>query len=195
MSYLSKHLATLFKIAPETLRQWTIEFKDYLSPTANPGANKQRTYTVEDTQILSYIAEQKKAGFTFEEIHVALQNGQRAEAPNLSPEELEEIVGTSEDTQLAIRVSHLQHDLAIAQDALKKAEIRLTEMRQIQEDKIRLEAELAMAQKYHSAEVSRLQETIDRLSQQLQQLTGQAGESFAKGFQQGWSQRGDSENG
>lgn len=193
MSYQTKHLVALFKIAPETLRQWTIEFKEYMSPAANPGANKQRFYTVEDVQVLGIISDQKKAGFTYDEIHAALKAGARIEEPILTPEELEEIVGSDEDSQLAIQVSQLQHNLALAQEALKKAEIRLAEMKNLQEEKIRLETELKSAEKYHAAEVTRLQETIDRLNQQIQLFSGQSGEQYAKGFQEGWRQRGTKE--
>jgi DNA-binding transcriptional MerR regulator len=194
MSYQSKHLVTLFKIAPETLRQWTLEFKKYLSPTANPGANKQRFYIVEDVQVLGLVSEQKNAGFTYEEIHASLENGSRIDPPNLTPDEMAEIVGSDEGNQLAIQVSQLQHKLALSQDALNKAEVRLAEMKTLQEEKIRLEVELKSADKYHGAEVSRLQTTIDRLNDQMQQLTGQAGETYAKGFQEGWKLRGNNDD-
>lgn len=193
MSYQTKHLVTLYRIAPETLRQWTIEFAEYLSGSANPGANKQRFYTAEDLTVLTLVSEQKNIGLSYDEIHASLKNGNRADPPQLEPEDLEKIVGTNEDTQLAIQVSHLQHNLALAQEALKQAEVRLSEMRGLQEEKIRLEAELKMSDKYHQAEVQRLIDRIEQMQTQLQDLNRQAGEGYAKGFQEGWSQRGSTD--
>ena len=190
MSYQSKHLVALYKIAPETLRQWTLEFQEYLSPTANPGANKQRFYTVSDLEILSLVSEQKRAGFTYEEIHLSLKSGQRGVAPDLEPHELEEIVGSDEDTQLSIQVHHLQHNLALAQTALKKAEERLQEMQAIQEKANRLEAQLETTEKHHHAEIEGLRLTIKDLTDQIRQIAAGAGEQYAKGFQEGWKQRG-----
>ena len=191
MSYQSKHVATLYNISQETLRKWTIEFKDYLSDSANPGTHKQRFYTVADLEVIALIAEQKKAAYTFEEIHAALLNGQRGQAPELQPEELEAISRTDDDTQLAIQNAHLRHNLALAQEALKKAEERLQALREAQQAKAVAEAQLEALKASHSAEVDTLRGLIDDLNTQLREIAKEAGKQYSEGFKDGWKERNE----
>lgn len=73
-------------IAKETIRQWSIEFAEYLSPSASPSEKgKHRLYNDDDWTVFSLVAEMKDRGVTFEEIHLALKNGQRGELPDGVP--------------------------------------------------------------------------------------------------------------
>ena len=80
--YSSTHVATIFHVSTETIRNWSDEFSRYLSFMANPGKGRTRTFNDDDMTVLSLIAEMKRKGSTFEEIHVALGQGQRGDSPD-----------------------------------------------------------------------------------------------------------------
>src|SRR5690348_3968566 len=91
MAYSSRQIAALYSVSIETIRVWTLEFAEYLSPTAQPGRNKNRVYTVTDLEVLSLVAELKNQGKVFSDIHLALKAGQRGAAPILEPQEIQAI--------------------------------------------------------------------------------------------------------
>lgn len=79
--YKTLEVATRFGIEQQTVRNWAKEFKQYLSITANPSPGNHRIFTDDDLRVFVVVSELKDLGFTFESIHVSLQNGQRGELP------------------------------------------------------------------------------------------------------------------
>lgn len=193
VSYPSKHVLTLYKISAETLRKWTLEFRDYLSPTANPGAHKSRFYTIDDLQVISLISEQKNMGFKFEEIHANLQSGQRGVAPEIEPAELDRIVKSGDASDLALMNAHLRHNLALAQETLQKAEKRLELLQEAQQAKAVAEAQLETLKESHEREVDGLRQSITELNDQLRKMAQDSAQQYSKGFQEGWQLRGNND--
>jgi DNA-binding transcriptional MerR regulator len=76
--------AELFNCTRETIRAWSIEFKTYLTPDANPRANQKRLFTEKDLRVLAKIAELKDAGKLYSDIHEALGRGDRGDPPDTS---------------------------------------------------------------------------------------------------------------
>lgn len=92
MSYTTQEVSALYSVTIETARTWAKEFADYLSPTANPGHNKTRQFSIEDMQVFSLVRQLRNEGRTMEEIHVALQNGERGREPELDSGDVRAIV-------------------------------------------------------------------------------------------------------
>jgi DNA-binding transcriptional MerR regulator len=76
-------LADLFGVSTQTIRQWSIEFGQHLSPSANPGRNRVRAYDHEDLAVMALVAGMKEQGRFYQDIHAALANGQRGEPPDV----------------------------------------------------------------------------------------------------------------
>lgn len=74
--------ADLFNCTRETIRAWSIEFKTYLTPGANPRSNQKRLFTAKDLRVLAKISELKDAGKLYADIHEALSNGERSDPPD-----------------------------------------------------------------------------------------------------------------
>ena len=92
LAYTTNDLKTIFTVAPETIRNWTREFSRHLSVTANPEMGRTRLYTDDDIKCLDLVNKMREGGSSYEEIHAALDAGQRGAEPNVSPEELKSIV-------------------------------------------------------------------------------------------------------
>ncbi len=112
MPYTTKQLYTAFGVSHQTVKNWAIHFKDYLSPTATPEKERQRVYTDEDVRVLELVNRLKKSGQTYEMIGAALGAGQRGELPDMGSA----LVPFSQHTQLAItlqRVKVLEAELEL----------------------------------------------------------------------------------
>lgn len=81
MKYTTQHVSNLFNIVNQTVRNYAAEFSHYLSPSARPGANRQRQFTDDDLAVFALIVEMKNNGAIYEDIHAALANGQRGQIP------------------------------------------------------------------------------------------------------------------
>jgi DNA-binding transcriptional MerR regulator len=120
--FTSGTISKLLKVSRETIRAWSVEFHEYLSPGATPGNGRQRIFSESDLRVLSLIAIEKGRGALFADIHLALRNGQRAEPPV----EFEAIVPDTspEPRALTLRkeVERLQMALSLAmEDGQRKA--------------------------------------------------------------------------
>ncbi len=80
-------LAKEFGVTPSTLRNWTGEFSDHLSPLANPGKGKNRTYSQEDAEIITLVAEMRGQAAKYADIHAALEAGDIGQWPPFRPED------------------------------------------------------------------------------------------------------------
>jgi len=76
--------AELFNCTRETIRAWSLEFKTYLTPGANPRSNQKRMFTEKDLRVLALVSELKDAGKLYSDIHEALSSGDRRDPPDRS---------------------------------------------------------------------------------------------------------------
>ena len=79
--YSMSTASNYFGVSSETLRRWVIEFTPYLSEKANVESGRKRRLSSKDMQVLALVAELKKQGKLFADIHIALSSGQRGELP------------------------------------------------------------------------------------------------------------------
>jgi DNA-binding transcriptional MerR regulator len=101
-------VANLFKIARETVRQYSMEFGSYLSSEANPGKNRTRVYNSSDMEVFALIVAMKGQGKQYPDIHAALLNGDRAQLPNGT--ETTSLSNQPRYTQLQLKLDFLEKD-------------------------------------------------------------------------------------
>ena len=89
-TYKNKEIQSLFNISADTVRVWSEEFSTYLSPLATPGTGKHRVFTDEDLQVFALISDLRSHDMSYEEIHAALQSGQRGDLPVVERERANE---------------------------------------------------------------------------------------------------------
>ena len=113
--YTTKDICEKFGVSRETVRQWTTQFTDYLSPTATPEKGRQRNYTEEDLSVLALVSNQKSTGSTSEEIAAALAAGQRATPPTEA-----QVVPMSDSSLTTLRreVAQLRQEMDIIRTEL-----------------------------------------------------------------------------
>lgn len=155
MIYTPEDLRKRFNVAKETLRQWSIEFAPYLSPSATPtDKGKHRLYTDDDLGVLALVAELKDRGVTFDEIHLALKNGQRGDVPD-DPDGLALIPQQQQVALIQARVLELQDEV----ERLKPFEGQVMVERTLREH---YQEQLKIAQE----EIARLNREIGKLSKE-----------------------------
>lgn len=126
--YKSSDLQRLFNRSGATIRSWAVEFAEHLSPTATPEEGKQRTYTHADLEIMALISEMKNKSATFEDIHAALQAGQRGSIEDRSIQaalSTDGIVALDSARQMIVSLRADLEDLQAERDTLHDDNIRL----------------------------------------------------------------------
>jgi DNA-binding transcriptional MerR regulator len=194
MFYRTSHVCALFDVSYETVRIWTNEFRNFLSPTATPDKHRQRRFTEEDMRVFSLIADMKKQGMTYADIHASLHNGQRGKSPTLQPEDMQAIVGSEQASLLAIEVERLQKNLVATQEELRRALDRVQDYDEVKEENIRLSAELKAVGESTSAERERLEKQLKDLMEQLRELALLSGKEYVKGFLEGFKNKDGNES-
>jgi DNA-binding transcriptional MerR regulator len=145
--YTANQVAHFFSIARETVRKWAIEFEPHLSPSANPGKERQRIYSEDDVAVFALVKEMKGQGKLYSDIHAALVNGQRGELP---PDAYAlAAVDTPRAMSLQREVERLQAALLIAVDSDRRSAV---------------ENELLRGQ------IATLEDKIDRLNREIGRL-------------------------
>ncbi len=61
-TYTTKQTANILQVAPNTLRNWSDQYADYLSESARPGAQPERRFTDKDLTVLTYIKQLRSEG-------------------------------------------------------------------------------------------------------------------------------------
>lgn len=203
MYYRTKDVAAFYDVSDQTVGVWSREFAQYLSPHANPGRKKKRLFTKEDMSVFSLVSQLQGHGMTFEEIHANLKSGARGEEPHVEPTEVQALISTETESRLAVENDRLTRALVSAQEALKKAEIELAKLREVEDQNIRLETKLeveqASKQEYiqqqnalrqqlleqHEAQRKELQSQIEAMQQKLTEFALKAGQEYSRGFIEG----------
>ena len=166
MNYSSKHLALLFGVSLETVRNWCDEFNDYLSMTANPGKGRHRSFTEEDMGVMSLVSQFKRQGMMYEDIHVALKSGERGEIPALGLEEISALANDDNERALTLQVESLSRQLQTLHIELEKA-------KEIEKENIRLKADLETERKMRQELEKNSRELTDRMME-IQRELGKA---------------------
>jgi DNA-binding transcriptional MerR regulator len=116
--YTTGDLAKLF--APrtaQTIKNWSDEFQRHLSITANPETGAKRLFNDDDVKVFALVHEMKNEGRRYEDIHLALDIGQRG----IPPEPPQGLTVTDDQKQ----ITKLQSALATAYEHIKALEIEL----------------------------------------------------------------------
>jgi DNA-binding transcriptional MerR regulator len=176
--YTSRHLATLFGVTIETIRLWTIEFADYLSPTARPGTNKIRLYSQSDLEVMTLVAEFKVQNRTYTEIHATLKSGQRGEPKVQSPDDITDLASSTREQRLALEVERLQRQLVEVRHELELQRKVAEQVYATREENMHLKARADLIEQ----ERQRLLQQLAELNARIEQLAEKAGHEYAKGF-------------
>lgn len=173
MMYSSRHVCVLFGVAPETVRNWSEEFSRHLSVTANPGKGRHRNFTEEDMRVFALIADQKNQGLTYDDIHGALDNGQRGEAPALPPDEVQALVTTDQKHQTAIQIQQLENQIVKLQRERDEA---LAQLQPTKDENIKLQTRLEVAHE----RIRELTEQLEKTQRRIEELNREIGQYTPK---------------
>lgn len=116
--YTTGDLAKLF--APrtaQTIKNWTDEFERHLSITTKPEKGAKRLFNDDDVKVIALIHEMKNEGKRYEDIHLALDAGQRA----IPPEPPQGLTLSDEQKQ----ITKLQSALTTAYEHIKTLDAEL----------------------------------------------------------------------
>jgi DNA-binding transcriptional MerR regulator len=191
MEYTSRHAVILYKVTAETIRSWTEEFSEYLSPTANPGKGRHRVFSDEDMQVFAYIQERKRQGAVFEQIHAELANGNRGNIPPLPPDEIQVLVSDQQEKRLGLQVENLQLALNRLKQQYDDALVRANEAGEIKEKYIQIQTELNIIKRIDDARIEELSDELSKARQKIEELSEKIGQSYAKGVLDTLERRGE----
>lgn len=104
MEYTSKDLTQRLNVTSETLRQWSAEFRRWLSAGANPADQKKRRFNFSDLEVLTLVADMRSKNARWDEIHATLETGERG-TPAIDPAAL---VPLESQKQLALLYSTIE---------------------------------------------------------------------------------------
>ena len=182
MFYTTKHVRLIHNVAAETVRNWCEEFERHLSPTASPGKGKHRNFSDEDMRVFALIADMKQQGMTYDAIHVALDNGQRGDAPQLPPEEMHDLIVSEEKKQVTMEIEMLQRSLALVaqeRDDLKQKLASLeAEVQPVKDENIRLSTRVEEMQQ----RIQTLAEESQKSRKRIEELNREIGKSYHEGY-------------
>ena len=183
---VTAEVAAYYKRTDQTIRAWAREFSRHFSPTANPGDGKARNYTVEDLQVIALIAEMKDRNATYEEIHAALDSGQRADPPNLSANDLKVLRATEGEKRAGFEIQALQQHIVDLQARMRQAEEKalVAEAKTIQlgQDKAALTAEITLTK----AELERVREELKAAQEANMRLSREVGTAHGQAYIEGY---------
>jgi DNA-binding transcriptional MerR regulator len=119
-----------YDVQPNTIRQWSKTFEDFLTPGANPPKGETRRYSDDDGQVLALVAAMRKDHKPYEAIRAALADGDRGQWPLESDQAKQDDAGSSDAsgpgtqliTQLTAAASRWEataHTLADERDYLR----------------------------------------------------------------------------
>ena len=105
-----------YDVQPNTIRQWSRTFADFLEPGANPPNGKTRTYSDDDARVIALVAAMRQDNRPYEAIRAALAAGDRGQWPIESDQTAQDAPGRDENTfalvtQLTARAASLEGEL------------------------------------------------------------------------------------
>lgn len=124
MPYTTRQMFTAFGVSHQTVKNWSRDFADFMSPTARPEKDHQRRFTDDDVRVFDLVKRLKQQGRVNEEIRAALGAGQRGELPDSLSNELAPV---PHGTALAIALQRVNDLETMLQDErLKNARLQGT---------------------------------------------------------------------
>jgi DNA-binding transcriptional MerR regulator len=157
--YKTRHIQRYYDISYETVRAWAEEFKEYLSPLANPGEGRHRVFSDNDLRVFSLVREMKETGSTFSDIHASLKSGIRGKLPEIGFDD--EVV-----EELAIaQTNRTVNQLTFERDEAVK------ELQTVKDELIKIRTQLEMKETSESELKGRLQQAQERIEKLLQEKT------------------------
>jgi len=81
-TYTNTQVAEIFEVERQTVLRWAKDFKEFLSPMANPGDGITHEYTMEDIEKLALIRDMRKLRRPTDAIAAALMNGEIGTPPD-----------------------------------------------------------------------------------------------------------------
>ena len=196
--YTSGEIAKIYGVVTETVRNWTIEFSNYLSEGAQPGRNKKRTYSLDDMRVLSLVASMKERNLTNDDIHASLRSGQRGEIPELSPDDVKLLTLGDQEKRLSLQVDQLERTVVQLRQELTVAQEHAAQAMQYKEDNIKLSTSLEYVQKDLEETKTRIQtlehthtEAVKDLNKRIEELARQLGQEYVRGVMDTLRERGD----
>lgn len=190
MGLNSKQVADIFGFAESTVRNWSTEFAEYLSPTATPGNRKKRDFTPEDLAVFALVAEFKQNKATYEDIHLALKAGQRGNPPEISEDQLKLIAASEGEKRASLEIVSLQRHITDLTEMLRTARAEAAEARALAEKNASLATQVDMLIRERDEAKARLDAAIAEAKELNRQLGREYTEGFRTGFREG---RGESE--
>lgn len=150
MTYTTQQVARRLNITGETVRARSTEFKQFLSPTANPPQGRARLYTEQDLRVMTLINAMKAQGAQFDDIHLALSNRKPDELPDLD-ETNASILPMNDRGRISALQAQLAEWQSLATDLTQqlsktegKVELLKEQLQEVTEKNERLIAELAI---------------------------------------------------
>ena len=89
-------------VSVSTIRNWSADFAEFLSPGANPPPGATREYTEDDLKVFATVAVMRAQSVETADIRAALVDGQRLEPVNPPAEEPPTTGGTTTETAVTI---------------------------------------------------------------------------------------------
>lgn len=167
-------LAKLIDVSGDTLRRWTKEYRDFLSPSATPPKGQPRNMSEHDQRVMKMIKSLRDAGQDREAIIDTLRREQENDWAGLpsAPEDwrasaVRSDVAASRANELAT-VAALQTQLQHVTRALEEAQYRVTALEQSLEEAAERERQIRDESATREREINEHAAEIDRQRQALQ---------------------------
>jgi len=80
--FTTQAVSQTFGVSHQTVKNWSDEFLDFLSPTATPPKGRRRVFTLEDMRVFALVHDFHKRGHTYADAQTALAAGQRGDMPD-----------------------------------------------------------------------------------------------------------------
>ena len=191
MGLNSKQVADIFEFAESTVRNWSTEFAEYLSPTATPGDRKKRDFMPDDLAVFALVAEFKQRKATYEEIHFALKSGQRGTPPEISEDRLKLISATESEKRASLEIVSLQRHITDLTEMLYSARAQAAEAQVLAQRNASLTTQVDMLTQERDEAKAKLEAAII----EAKELNRQLGREYTEGFKAGFGEgRGINEN-
>lgn len=138
--YRTTQVADLFGVSSTTVRNWAGEFKDYLSPTAQPSGGGRYLFTEDDVRVFALAHLGVQRGMDYESIHRELKNGQRGEIPEYAETAgaLVPLAATQQLVRMKDEIERLNQEIEILQTARDKAEGKVDLLRSLLDEREQL---------------------------------------------------------
>ena len=161
----------------QTIRNWTEEFAEYLSPLATV-EGRHRVYSRDDLAVLVLIQDMRDSGFRPSEIGEALARGERGEVPELDVQSLVTMDKELTVKRLEVELDSTRRELEETRKQLENTLRELEESRAVREENIRMEARLEILKEQYEAQIASVRQQLDATRQMYEGQMGQSATTY-----------------